>query len=164
MGDNPTYNHLLTGMILQAWLWVLVFCQFSTPTHRSTDMQFGFWHSVRKWVSEILGACSSPFEAIYGKGLPRNVHYYILLGVDQQLVDGKVDEKKVWRILHIPPHGKLSEWAVIPKWHTAAMIRDVLEKKDCVGFYGSIEKCFGHGIFVQLKDSVELRYFTKLNN
>ena len=48
-------------------------------------------------------------------------------------------------------------------WHTAAMIRDVLEKKDCVGFYGSIEKCFGHGTCVQVKDSVELRYFTKLN-
>ena len=48
MGDSPTNNHLLTGMILQAWLWVLDFCQFSTPTPRSTDMQLGFWHSVRK--------------------------------------------------------------------------------------------------------------------
>ena len=75
MGDSPTYNHLLTGMILQAWFWVLDFCQFSTPTHKSTDMKLGFWDSVRKWVCEILGApCSSLFEAIYGKGLPRNVH------------------------------------------------------------------------------------------
>ena len=47
-GDNPTYNHLLAGRILQAWLWVLDFCQFSTPTHKSTHMQLGFWHSVRK--------------------------------------------------------------------------------------------------------------------
>ena len=86
-------------------------------------------------------------------------------GEDQQLVDWTVDGKKVWRILDIPPHWKLSEWAVIPKLHTAAMIRDVLEKKDCVGFYGSIEMCFSHGIFVKLTDViVKLQYFTKLNN